>query len=131
MSTSNPQSFQSDNLPNVKQILGVAVFDTQGLPCEYYITPYHQETDWLQIAFQSLGLQQLLATEMEFPSLDYAMMRTKMGNIVVLPTPQGFIALLLKRALPQESPTVDNAWIVWAANFVETVVKTDPKFKAV
>lgn len=131
MSISNPQSFASDNLPNLQQILGVAVFDTQGLPCEYFVTAHHKDMDWIQIAFQSLGLQQLLTTEMTLPSLDYGVFRTKAGNIVVVPTAQGFIALLLKRALPQESPTIDEDWVAWVCNFIDKEVRTNPRFKSV
>lgn len=128
MSISNPQPFSSDNLPNLQQILGVAIFDPQGLPLEYFNTPHNKNMDWIQIAFQSLGLQQLLAIEMNLPSLDHAVLRTKAGNIVVVPTSQGFIALLIKRALPQESPTIDDDWIAWVCDFVETVVRTNPGF---
>lgn len=131
MSISNPGPFSSDNRPNLQQILGVAVFDPQGLPLEYFNTHHHKNMNWIQIAFQSLGLQQLLAAEMDLPSLDHAVIRTKSGNIVVLPTTEGFIALLIKRALPQESPTIDEDWIAWACDFVETVVRTNPEFKSV
>ncbi|MEM6251946.1 MAG: hypothetical protein AAF821_03390 [Cyanobacteria bacterium P01_D01_bin.156] len=130
MSTSNTRSFRADHLPTIEQILGVAIFDTQGFPIEYFGTTDDEDTSWIQLAFQSLGLQQLLSAEMNLPSLDHAVIRTKSGNIVVLPTGQGFVVLLLKRSLPQESPTINSAWITWTCDFVETVVKTDSRFRA-
>ena len=132
MSSSTPSSFEiNNNLPTAQQILGVAIFDAQGLPREYFLTAQHSETDWLQVTLQSLGLQQLFKFEMELPSLNHAIIRTNAGNIAIVPSTEGFIAILLKRAVPQDSPTIDQAWIEWACNFVETVVRTDPNFRAV
>lgn len=132
VSTSNPQSFQATNLPNIDQILGIAVFDPQGLPRQYFVTTAkHQDDDWIRLAFQALGLKQLLMDEMELPQLDHVMMRTKTGNLVILPYAQGFIALHIKRALPQEQPNIDNHWTPWACNLIETVIKQDSRFKAV
>lgn len=131
MSISNPQSLQSTTLPTVEQILGLAVFDLSGLPRSYFITDQHKDTAWIQLVFQSLGLQQLLAAEMELPTLDHMMIRTKVGNIVVVRSDQGYVALLLKRALPQERPHIDNAWVDWICEFEATVVRTHPGFKPV
>ena len=132
MSTpSNPQSLKSVGLPNTEQILGLAVFDAQGLPRDSFITPQHKDTEWVQLVFQSLGLQQLLATEMELPQLDHAIIRTKIGNIVIIRSPQGYIALLLKRLLPQEHPNVTRDWVEWICNFEKNIVRRHSNFKAV
>lgn len=131
MSIFNPQSVPSVNLPNIEQILGLAIFDARGLPCDYFITTEHRDTEWIQLVFQTLGLQQLLSSEMALPQLDNIIIRTKAGNIVVIRAERGYIALLIKRLLPQERPHIDRHWVNWILNFEATVVRADPKFRAV
>lgn len=131
MSIFNSQSLPSVNLPNVEQILGLAVFDARGLPRDYFITSEHKDTEWIQLVFQALGLQQLLSSEMELPELDNVVIRTKVGNIVVIRAEQGYIALLIKRLLPQERPQIDRHWVDWILNFEATMVRTHPDFRAV
>ncbi|MEM1242419.1 MAG: hypothetical protein AAGI45_21520 [Cyanobacteria bacterium P01_H01_bin.26] len=131
MSITNPQPLQSVGLPNIEQILGLAVFDPMGLPCDYFITTHHTDTEWIQSAFQLLGLQQLIASTMELPVLEHAVIRTKTGNIAIVCCDRKYIALLIKRALPQELPDIDSAWIAWACHFEATVVRNHPNFRAV
>lgn len=122
---------KSVGLPDVDQILGLAVFNPAGLPRDYFITSQHEDTEWIQLVFQSLGLQQLIVSTMGLPVLSHAMIRTKVGNIVVICCEQRYIALLLKRALPQEHPKIDSTWVEWACQFEANVVRTHPKFRAV
>ena len=131
MSPSNPQPLKAVSVPDVEQILGLAVFDPMGLPCDYFITSQHEDTEWIQLVFQALGLQQLLASKMELPALDHAVIRTKIGNIAVICCKHGYIAVLLKRSLPQEYPQIDNTWIDWAYKFSTKVVRHHPNFRAV
>ena len=118
-------------LPNVEQVLGLAVFDPLGLPCDYFITHQHKDTEWVQLVLQALGLRQLIAEKMALPATGHTLIRTKIGNIVVVHCERGYIALLLKRALPQEHPQVDSNWVDWVCNFEATVVRTHSNFKAV
>ena len=102
-----------------------------GLPCDYFITPQHKETEWVQLVFQSLGLQQLIRDTMALPVIRHVMIRTRIGNIVVVCCESGYIAVLLKRALPQERPQLDEEWLDWIRDFEATSVRTHSKFKAV
>ncbi|MEM7794508.1 MAG: hypothetical protein AAF579_08640 [Cyanobacteria bacterium P01_C01_bin.118] len=125
------QLLTSSGLPNVDQILGLAVFDPMGLPRDYFITPQHKDTEWIQLVFQSLGLQQLIDSALDLPGEGHILLRTKIGNIVVVRCDCGYIALLLKRSLPQERPQIDKDWIDWVCDFEATVVRTHGDFKAV
>ncbi|ESA33531.1 hypothetical protein N836_01825 [Leptolyngbya sp. Heron Island J] len=131
MSTSNPQPLRSVGLPDIEQILGLAVFDAVGLPRDYFITSQHEDIDWVKLVFQSLGLQQLMVSTMGLPDLNHAMIRTKVGNIVIICCESQYIALLLKRALPQEQPQIDNTWVDWVCEIETKVVRTHPHFRAV
>ncbi|NEQ51875.1 MAG: hypothetical protein F6K11_17330 [Leptolyngbya sp. SIO3F4] len=131
VSTSKPQPLRSVGLPDIDQILGVATFDAVGLPCDSFITPQHKETEWVQLVFQLLGLQQLIAFSMDLSSIGHTMIRAKIGNIVVVKYEFGYIAVLLKRSLPQERPHVDNDWVGWLCDLEATVVRNHANFKAV
>ena len=131
MSISNLQPLKAVGVPNVDQILGLAVFDSMGLPCDCFITPQHKDTEWVQLVFQSLGLQQLMTSAMELPELEHVMIRTKIGNIIVVYCPQRYVALLVKRALPQERPQIDINLVDWVCNFEATVVRSHTNFRAV
>ncbi len=102
-----------------------------GLPRSSFITPKHQDTDWVQLVFQFLGLQQLMASTMGLPMGGHIMVRTKIGNIVVIRRDQGYVALLLKRALPQERPEINSDWVDWICDFEANVVRNDANFQAV
>lgn len=119
------------SLPNIDQILGVAVFDSLGLPCDYFITSQHQDTEWVQLVFQSLGLQNLVASTMDLPTFDHGMIRTKVGNIIIVCCQNRYVALLVKRSLPQERPQIDGALVDWICNFESTVLRSHANFRAV
>ena len=131
MSTSILQPLKSVRLPDVDHILGLAVFDSMGLPCDYFITSQHEDIEWVQLVLQSLGLQQLLASKMELPELNHAVIRTKVGNIGIIRCKHSYIAVLLKRVLPQEYPQIDSAWVDWLCKFEAKVVRHHPNFRAV
>ena len=132
VSISNAQSLRATDLLNIDQILGVAVFNSGGLPADSFITPQHKDIAWIQLAFQSLGLQQLLISEMQLPQLDHVMIRTKVGNIVIVRSAtDGYIALLIKRLLPQERPSIDSDLAAWIADFEANIVRHHSNFKAV
>ncbi|MGD1856681.1 MAG: hypothetical protein ACFB2W_20800 [Leptolyngbyaceae cyanobacterium] len=118
-------------LPNVEQILGLAVFDPEGLPCDCFITSQHKDTEWVQLVLQSLGLRQLMSSAMDLPQAGNTIIRTKIGNIAIVCCDRGYIALLLKRSLPQERPQIGHDWVDWICEFEATVVRTHTNFKAV
>lgn len=131
MPTSKPQPLTAVSVPNIEQILGVAVFDAMGLPCDYFITSQHQDTEWVQLVFQSLGLQQLVASTMDLAALKHGMIRTKVGNIIIVCGQNRYIAMLVKRSLPQERPQIDDDLVNWICNFEATVLRNDSTFRSV
>lgn len=122
---------KSLGLPDIEQILGLAVFDSAGLPQDCFITLQHDDMEWIRLVLQLLGLQQLMMSAMELPDLRHAVIRTKVGNIVVICCKQRYVALLIKRVLPQEYPQIDKTWIDWVCEFEAEVVRTHPNFKGV
>ncbi|MEL6937395.1 MAG: hypothetical protein AAFO59_12125, partial [Cyanobacteria bacterium J06607_17] len=75
--------------------------------------------------------QKLMASAMGLPELEHAMIRTKIGNIIVVCCDHRHIALLIKRALPQERPQIDANLVNWVCNFEATIVRNHTNFRAV
>lgn len=116
---------------DVDTILGVALFDASGLPQEYFITPEHQETIWIQMVFQALGLQSLLASAFNLDPLRHAIVRTKTADAVVIYDCQRFVSLLMQRTQIGISTQVNAHWIQWALEFEAEQLRTHPRFRAV
>lgn len=104
-------------MPAPEHILGVATLDVCGFPQEYFVTSRHGDTAWVQLAFQSVGLKDLLAKGFQTPAFKHANIHTQVGDIVVLPTKAGYLAVLLRRYLPHGQLTIDHSWLGWASRF--------------
>jgi hypothetical protein len=114
---------------DVDAILGIAVFDANGLPKEYFITPGHRDTAWVQLVFQSLGLQTLMTHTLGLTGFNYTIVQTRVGNAIVIHTSEQHLALLVKRTYPQNQMAVDDAWIQWVCDFEANTLRQHPHFR--
>ncbi|MEL6249160.1 MAG: hypothetical protein AAFY78_09115 [Cyanobacteria bacterium J06648_16] len=115
---------------DVNAITGIAIFDVNGLPQEYFITPENRDTAWVQLVFQSLGLQSLTAEALQLGQLQHTVVQTRDGDAVIIPHNDRFLALFVKRGRPQTLPFVDPAWIEWACQFEKNELRSHPHFRA-
>ncbi len=95
-------------------ILGVAVFDINGLPREYFVTDENRSTSWVQIVFQALGLRSLLAASLELEGFQHIAVNLTSTTAVVVRRRHDYVGLLVsgKPSLvsgPQASPLMQ--WI--------------------
>ncbi|MEO1591828.1 MAG: hypothetical protein AAFU71_11120 [Cyanobacteria bacterium J06632_22] len=115
---------------DVNVIMGIAVFNLDGLPQEYFITPDNRDTAWVQMVFQSLGLQALTAEALGAQSLKYTIVQTRDGDAVIIRTVERFLALFVKRSRPQMIPSVEPEWIDWVCQFEAKALRSHPHFRA-
>ncbi len=115
---------------DVNAITGIAIFDLNGLPKEYFITPENRDTAWVQLVFQSLGLQALTAEALGIDNLQHTIIQTRHGDAVIIRTPDRFLALFVKRSRPQAIPVVDADWIDWACQFEAKELRSHSHFRA-
>lgn len=80
----------------ITDILGVAIFDVNGLPREYFVTDENPSTHWVQIVFQALGLQSLLASSLELEGFQQITTHLEESTIVVVRRRHDYIALLFE-----------------------------------
>ena len=83
----------------ITDILGVAIFDINGLPREYFITEENPTTSWVQIVFQALGLRALLASSLELEGFQQITIRLEETTAIVVRRRQDYIALQFKGKL--------------------------------
>jgi Na+/serine symporter len=82
-------------------LLGVALFDTSGLPREYFVTEHNRTTHWVQVVFQALGLRSLLASSLQLEGFQQTIIQLKDTAIVVIRRRHDYLALRVKAtALP-------------------------------
>ncbi|MGF1458734.1 MAG: hypothetical protein ACFBSG_06880 [Leptolyngbyaceae cyanobacterium] len=80
----------------ITDILGVAIFDINGLPKEYFITEENPTTIWVQMVFQALGLRSLLASSLELESFLQITIQSDNETAIVVRRRQDYIALQFK-----------------------------------
>lgn len=86
----------------IEDILGIAVFDTNGLPCQYFITEESPSTSWVQIVFQALGLRTLLASSLELEGFQQITICLEETTAILIRRREDYIALQFRGKL---SPT--------------------------
>lgn len=115
---------------DVDAILGVAVFDINGLPKEYFITPENRDTAWVQLVFQSLGLQALITNTLQVSRFNHTVVQTRDGDAIVIQRDRQYIAFLVKRCRPQKQVTVTETWLQWACEFEANTLRQHTHFRA-
>jgi hypothetical protein len=108
---------QSTSLDELDSILGIATFDLNGLPNQYFITEDNPNLIWIQTAFQTLGLRSLLCLD----DFDHAIVRGQHYSIVIVQQSRNYVAFLLPAIAK-----IPNCWVKWAQKFEVGCLQDDP-----
>lgn len=109
-------------------ILGVAIFDLNGLPREYFVTPENPGISWVQTVFQALGLKSLLTSSLQISGFRYIMVHAQHQSAVVIRQHNHYIALLIQA---DKAPTeVSPAFVRWVQQFESTHLRNSERFRA-
>ena len=87
----------------ITDILGVALFDLNGLPRDYFVTEASPTTSWIQIVFQALGLRSLLSSSMPLGDFQQITIQLKDTTAMVVRRKQDYIALQFREKLTLHS----------------------------
>lgn len=74
----------------------MAVFDLNCLPQEYFVTEANSSTEWVQTAFQSLGLRSLLSASLELEGFQQITIHSEATTAIVVRRRQDYLALLFQ-----------------------------------
>lgn len=88
----------------ITDILGIAIFDINGLPREYFVTEENPGTGWVQIVFQALGLRSLLSSSLELEGFHQITIALEETTAIVVRRRQDYIALQFKGKVPLHNP---------------------------
>ncbi|NJL86482.1 MAG: hypothetical protein HC886_11685 [Leptolyngbyaceae cyanobacterium SM1_1_3] len=117
---------QPDSLA-IESILGVAIFDLNGLPQEYYTTPDNPETKWVQTVFQALGLKSLLMASLRLEGFQHILIQTDEHKAVVVRQKNLYTALLLHQPKPE---AITEAFLAQVRQFETHTLRSNPRFTA-
>ena len=98
-------SFQS---PTIDAVFGIAIFDLNGLPTSYFKTEEMPSMNWIQTAFQTLGLRLLFAS-ITPDVFYYAVVQGVNCCVLIVQQKQDYVAFLLPF-----TQGVSIEWIKWA-----------------
>lgn len=87
----------------ITDILGVALFDLNGLPRDYFVTEASPTTSWIQIVFQALGLRSLLSSSMSLGDFQQITIQLKDTTAMVVRRQQDYIALQFREKVTLHS----------------------------
>lgn len=123
----NPSSLHSYQ----DDILGVAIFDTNGLPREYFTTSDCGSMNWVQTVFQSLGLKSLLMSSLRVEGFHQATIRTVKHCAIVIKQKNHYMALLMQPSDVQTCLVHQPEFYAWLENFEISRLLDDPRFSVV
>jgi hypothetical protein len=136
MATTTVSSAKSDLNSSAKtslkitDILGVAIFDINGLPREYFVTEENPSTSWVQIVFQALGLRSLLASSLQLDGFHQITITLAETTAIVVRRRQDYIALQFKGKLLLHNPT-DSERLTTLINALDPEkLRQHPHFKS-
>lgn len=111
-------------------IIGVAIFDLDGLPKEYFITEAHKNTSWVQLVFQALGLKSLLMSSLKLDGFQHITIELKQQTAILVRSKRNYIALLIQPAISFTSLEEADRFSQWVRLFEHQHLRQHPRFRA-
>lgn len=113
----------------INEIVGVAIFDLNGLPREYFVTAENENTHWVQIVFQALGLKSLLMSSMKLDNFHHICIGLNQQTAVVVRTKNAYVALLLRGKRNLNTALASEQFSQWVRQFEQDQLRQHPRFR--
>jgi hypothetical protein len=123
--TSSPLTSQDAIL---NSILGVAIFDLNSLPKEYYITTENDNTHWVQLVFQALGLKSLLMSSLKLDGFLHISIGSGQQTAIVVRGKDDYIALLMRDPILFKDVEQSDKFSQWVRNFEQKLLRQNRRF---
>ncbi|NEQ97137.1 MAG: hypothetical protein F6K30_10490 [Cyanothece sp. SIO2G6] len=95
----------------IDHILGVAIFDLNGLPKEYYTTGEYQDISWVQTIFQALGLRSLLMSSLRLEGFSYSVVYGTDYCAIVAKQRSCYLAAIVENAIFDKQSVALMDWL--------------------
>ncbi len=106
-------------------VVGVAVFDWNGLPKEYFTTDENRDVSWVQTVFQILGLRSLLMSSLHLEGFQHATVSDGQYHALIVKQREYYMAMLISRSM---LPEVTEPFIRWAQAFNYSNLSNNPRY---
>jgi predicted regulator of Ras-like GTPase activity (Roadblock/LC7/MglB family) len=126
--TQSQTSILSSQDAILSSILGVAIFDLNGLPREYFVTQENKSTQWVQLVFQALGLKSLLMSSLKVEGFSHISIHYGNRTAVVVRAKNDYIALLLQEPLEFASTKQADQFSQWVRHFEADILRKHKRF---
>jgi predicted regulator of Ras-like GTPase activity (Roadblock/LC7/MglB family) len=112
----------------LNSILGVAIFDLNSLPKEYYITDENDNTNWVQLVFQALGLKSLLMSSLKLDGFLHISIGFSQQTAIVVRAKNDYIALLMREPILFKDVEQADKFSLWVRNFEQKLLRQNSRF---
>ncbi|NMF82880.1 hypothetical protein E1H13_05900 [Nodosilinea sp. P-1105] len=112
----------------IQTIVGVATFDLNGLPKEYFITADNKQTNWVQLVFQALGLKSLLLSSLKLEGFQHITIDLQQQSAIVVRGRDNYIAVLMKSRITFASLAEADQFSHWVRQFESQVLRQHDRF---
>jgi predicted regulator of Ras-like GTPase activity (Roadblock/LC7/MglB family) len=111
-------------------IIGVAIFDLDGLPKEYFVTEANRNTSWVQLVFQALGLKSLLMSSLNLDGFQHITIELNQQTAILVRSKRNYIALLIQPAIRFTNLEEVDRFSQWVRLFESQHLRQHPRFRA-
>jgi len=108
-------------------VTGAVLFDSNGLPREYFTTAQLTLENWEQLIFQLLGLRWLLMSSLSFDHFSFARASSGHHTAVLLRQRESYVALLTENL---QGKIYDIKFRQWLSTFDLTTLRHDERFQS-
>ena len=123
-----PASSLSTQEAMLENIVGVAIFDFNGLPQEYFITADNESTSWVQLVFQALGLKSLLMSSLQLEGFSHISIELDQQTAIVVRTKEEYVALLMGQSLTFATAQESDRFSHWVRQFERQLLREHSRF---
>ena len=123
-----PASSLSTQEAMLENIVGVAIFDFNGLPQEYFITADNESTSWVQLVFQALGLKSLLMSSLQLEGFSHITIELDQQTAIVVRTKEEYVALLMGQSLTFATAQESDRFSHWVRQFERQLLREHSRF---
>ncbi|NJR49716.1 MAG: hypothetical protein HC780_09230 [Leptolyngbyaceae cyanobacterium CSU_1_3] len=112
------------SISHLESVCGVATFDLNGLPKEYFVVEDNPNTNWIQATFQVLGLRSLFSTLLA-EGFDHAAIRGQGYSVLIVQQNQFYVSFLLPLTVEMPATLIE-----WARSFQVDCLRHHDRFQA-
>ncbi len=94
----------------------------------YYITNENDNTNWVQLVFQALGLKSLLMSSLKLDGFMHISIGFSQQTAIVVRAKDDYIALLMREPILFKDVEQADKFSLWVRNFEQKLLRQNSRF---